>query len=99
MGWFNARLKNLRGAQKRLAAKTNPLRRSGSLVVDQRYADQRNAEDVIYLQSLVVSGETKDTFMEKLNSTRRYRMEMLLDKNINLKEQFPYFFTNPELVI
>lgn len=99
MGWFNARLKNLRGAQKRLAAKTNSVRRSGSLVVDQRDADQRNAEDVIYLKSLVVSGETKDTFMEKLNSIRRYRMEMLLDKNINLKEQFPYFFTNPELVI
>lgn len=56
------------------------------------------ANDVIYLKSLVISEQNMDIFIEKLNSTREHRRNMLLDKNVNLKEQFPYFFTNPKTV-
>lgn len=103
VGWLNVRLKNLRGAQKKLTTKRRSGRRSGrtsltSVAADQQSAEQKIADDVIFLKSLVVSNENINIFIEKLNSTRARRMEMLLDKNIHLKEQFPYFFTNIELV-
>lgn len=104
IGWLNVRLKNLRGAQKKMTTKRRSVRHSGrtsriSIAADQQTVDQRIAEDVIFLKSLVVSDENMKIFIEKLNSTRAHRMEMLLDKNIHLKEQFPYFFTHPELII
>lgn len=94
MGWFNARLKNMRGAQKKLTTNNNSNRRSA-----RRSKIPNPSDDVIYLKSLVVSDENMPIFIEKLNSTRGHRMEMLLDKNIHLKEMFPYFFTHPDLVI
>lgn len=103
-GWFNARLKNLREAQKKLnkkATKTS-IRKSStrrvSSAVDQAAIDKAIVDDVIFLKSLVVSDKNMDIFIQKLNFTRIHRNKMLLDKNIHLKEQFPYFFTNPEMV-
>lgn len=97
-GWFNARLKNVRVAQRKLAGSDRTSRRisRASGVTDANYSA---ANDVIYLKSLIVSEENMEIFIEKLNSTRNYRLIMLQDKTVNLKEHFPYFFTNPEMVI
>lgn len=102
-GWLNARLKNLRAAQKKLTNACS-VRRSNTMsrasdANHQQTVKQKMVEDVIFLKSLPVSNENMNIFIEKLNSTRAHRMEMLMDKSIHLKEQFPYFFTNIELVI
>lgn len=55
--------------------------------------------DVLFLKSLIVTDENMPIFAEKLNSTREYRLKLLLDKEIHLKEWFPYFFTHPQLVL
>lgn len=63
-------------------------------VDDESIAEQ----DVQFLKSLIVTDENMSIFAEKLNSTRKYRLKLLLDKGIHLKEWFPYFFTHPQLV-
>lgn len=99
-GWLNIRLKTVRENLRQLnlnAANVslNLLNQSASeSVIDDSVA----ADDVVFLKSLIVSDENMETFWEKLNFTRSYRQKMLLDKNIHLKEQFPYFFTHPEMV-
>lgn len=54
--------------------------------------------DIIFMKSMVINDDVMDLFLQKLNFTRKHRQAMLLDKSIHLKEQFPYFFTNPALV-
>ncbi|XP_055306986.1 uncharacterized protein LOC129571243 [Sitodiplosis mosellana] len=56
-------------------------------------------EDVVFLKSLIVTEENMAIFAEKLNFTREYRLKLLLDKEIHLKEWFPYFFTHPQLIL
>lgn len=95
-GWFNVRLKNIRELQKRLnKSANNQLDKS---VASDNSLEEAATEDILFLKSLVVSEENMHIFLQKLNSTRTHRQKMLLNKEINLKEQFPYFFTNPQLV-
>lgn len=61
-------------------------------------SDEIAADEVRFLKSLPVIEENMDIYIQKLNLTRNYRQKMLLDKEINLKEQFPYFFTHPQMV-
>lgn len=55
-------------------------------------------EDIEILKSTVVSASNLDLIKTKLVSSTRYRLKMLENKSIDLLENFPYFFTNPELV-
>lgn len=51
-----------------------------------------------FLRTCVVTAEQMPIIQQKLISTSTYRRTLFENKNINLLEQFPYFFTNPELV-
>lgn len=56
-------------------------------------------EDVFELKNLIVCSENMETFKEKLKSTYNFRQEMIkTNNNLDLLENFPYFFSNPELV-
>ncbi|XP_031639195.1 uncharacterized protein LOC116351255, partial [Contarinia nasturtii] len=103
-GWMNARLKYVREAQSKLNKSANNV----SLNTSQQVQHITSSDDVdetvaaaevIFLKSLVVSDENMETLLQKLNSTRTYRHKILKDKNIHLKEQFPYFFTHPHLIL
>lgn len=102
-GWLNARLKNVRNVRNKLNRTAN----NSTLNVTANTQDMENvdeiddqtaAKDVIHLKSFDISEFNSELFLQKLNSTRKYRNKMLLDKEIHLKEQFPYFFTQPQLV-
>lgn len=102
-GWLNIRLKTVRENMKQLnlnAANVSMNRSllNQSMAIEEVCDDSVAANDIVFLKSLLVSDENMDTFWEKLNSTRSYRHKMLLDKNTHLKEQFPYFFTRPDMV-
>lgn len=99
-GWINARLTYLRSVQNNLNKSTSnaTLNGSQSHEIVAQTDDETAAAEVLLLKSVVVSEENMETIIEKLNLTRQYRQKMLLDKNMNLKEQFPYLFTDLSLV-
>lgn len=70
-----------------------------SEVLESDQSDQNITEDLEYLKSAIVNADNMDTIRKKLKSTERYRMEMVRDLNVDLLENFPFFFTHPETVI
>lgn len=59
---------------------------------------QNEEEDMDYLKRAVISKNNFASVVEKLNATRKLRQQMLLNKETDLREQFPFFFSHPELV-
>lgn len=98
-GWLNARLKHMRDVQRKLE-KNNA---ENDSIINESQLNESVLEvtaqaDIVFMKSMVISDDKMDILLQKLNSTRKFRQAMVLDKSIHLKEQFPYFFTNPELV-
>lgn len=56
-------------------------------------------DDLDSLKSTVVNKQNVDFIREKLKSTLNYRVEMMRDLSTDLLENFPFFFSNPEMVI
>lgn len=50
------------------------------------------------MKSIVVNDRNIDLIKSKLVLTVEYRTQLLKDKEVNLKEEFPYFFVSPCLV-
>lgn len=103
-GWIVARLKYVRDAQNKLNRSIRNTSISSTALNESHMNNcdktdtETAANDVIFLKSLVMCENNMEVFLEKLNSTREHRAKMLLDKKINLKEAFPYFFTHPQMV-
>lgn len=55
-------------------------------------------EDLQFLKSCVVKKTDPAVVIAKLKSTQNLRETMLRDANIDLRESFPFFLSNPELV-
>lgn len=54
--------------------------------------------DYDYLKTSIVTSENIDIIKAKLVLTHEYRMGLLYNKAIDLRENFPYFFVFPDLV-
>lgn len=54
--------------------------------------------EVRYLRSVMVTDENMDIVKQKLIKTLDYRANMVKDCEIYFRVEFPYFFSNPELV-
>lgn len=54
--------------------------------------------DLFLLKSTVVTEKNMSLLKEVLVKTQKYRMNMLKDTELDLLENFPCFFSNPELV-
>lgn len=57
---------------------------------------QRN--QVRFLKRVVVNNENIEIIKEKMVQTLEYRNKMIKDRNLDFRVEFPYFFSNPELV-
>ncbi|XP_055307444.1 uncharacterized protein LOC129571654 [Sitodiplosis mosellana] len=55
--------------------------------------------EIEYLRSAVVNEVTLPTIKEKLTQTLEYRRLLFRDQNLNLLQEFPYFFHHPELIL
>lgn len=60
--------------------------------------DEKQKEDLDFLKYCVVNDISEDVLIAKLNSTRDLREKIIRDKNTDLRENFPFFFSHPELV-
>lgn len=59
------------------------------------------AEDLQFLKYAVIRDTDKNVILAKLNSTRAHRLAIVRDRggsNSDIRENFPFFFSNPELV-
>lgn len=91
-GFCRIRANNERAASKRIEKFRNslPVFRSNEECV----------ADINALKTIVVCNQNMDEIKEKLVATLEYRLNMI-DQNVELDllETFPYFFTDPSLVI
>lgn len=55
-------------------------------------------DDLLFLKSAVIAQTDLDVVKRKLNTTRSLRADMMQNKNIDLREHFPFFFSHPFLV-
>lgn len=62
------------------------------------YTDIDAEKDVGLLKFTKVTEINMEDIKEKIKLTSKHRRKMLEDMSVDLLEQFPYFFTNPELV-
>lgn len=54
--------------------------------------------DLLFLKHAIIKDQSPVVIREKLESTRKLREEMCDKLDTDYREQFPFFFTNPELV-
>lgn len=72
---------------------------NGSFEASQVEIDwDKQREDLDYLKYCVVNDAMDDTFIQKLNSTREIRKKIMDDQQTDIREHFPFFFVNPNLV-
>lgn len=99
-GFIGAKLKYLRGIERTHLLNEN----QANAVIREVQLDvpevqhHNDEEDFEFLKSCVVNAENMTIIKQKLKSTIEYRVGVMNDQNIEFLEQFPYFFTNPELV-
>lgn len=55
-------------------------------------------DDLFFLRNCVIKNADLNVIISKLNSTRDLRKSMMTNENIDLRESFPFFFTDPKLV-
>lgn len=97
-GWLVNGLKNLRRRNILQGIRTEDDVDVEDAQTRDRYSDIQAAADVKFLKSVKVNDENIQTIKEKIKLTSVYRKNMLNDLCMDLLENFPYFFTNPELV-
>lgn len=61
--------------------------------------DELARNDIEFLKSVTVNEGNMQIIKEKLISSAEYRMRMLKDHHIELRVEYPYFYTYPDLVI
>lgn len=59
---------------------------------------QHSMNDLLWLKTIVVSNANLEEIRTKLKLTRSLRDEMVLRENVELIQEFPFFFTHPLLV-
>lgn len=87
-GWFRRSLNYLKKRQNELNSSNR--QREG----DEEMSDSSTNEkgDMEFLKQVAIHGANLHLIVEKLNSTRILRQRMLLAKETDLRENFPFFF-------
>lgn len=55
-------------------------------------------EDLMFLKNCVIKNTDQKVIVAKLNSTRVHRQEMMRAPKVDLRESFPFFLAEPQLV-
>lgn len=104
MGFLSKKVINEKYAGNQLKRKLNEISAIESEFMNQSEShedadvvSERQRRDVEDLKSKYVASDICE-IKEKLKSTLPFRSKILENKDLDLKEYFPYFFTNPELV-
>lgn len=54
--------------------------------------------DLLFLKTAVINRENLDSVKQKLKATLDHRLRMMDNKEMDLMENFPFFFSHPQLV-
>lgn len=60
--------------------------------------ESKITDDLSFLKTTVVTIESLPLIKEKLINTQKYRVDLLKDHELDLLENVPFFFSNPDLV-
>lgn len=94
-GWLTRRLNYIKVCKKNLADATELAEQS----LNESTESLDNAKrDLEWLKTNLIRKSDRNDLIKKLNSTRELRKEMLKATETDLREQFPFFFAEPELV-
>lgn len=97
-GFIGTQLKYLRGRKNKQIAKENvPIPNASIQEVDENET-ATIADKLSYLKYTIIDKNNMEIIKEHIRATAIYRYNMLMDKNIDLLENFPFFFTHPALV-
>lgn len=88
-GYFKNRLKYLRD-------KCSIADRMEQITISENVSNPE--EDLLFLKNCVVKNIERQIIIDKLNSTRKHRKEMLRAPETDIRTSFPFFLSNPELV-
>lgn len=81
-----------------------------AMTIDDGTADSGNEHDIyseadaiadlnILKRSVINDTTDMEMIKEKLNATRQYRLDLMKRHETDVREQFPFFFSHPNLVI
>lgn len=64
------------------------------------YNEEEAKADLNLLKRFVFNDSTNmEMVKEKLNATRQYRLNLMKVNGTDIREQFPFFFSHPNLVV
>lgn len=61
--------------------------------------EDANADLTILKRTVINQATDMEMIKEKLNATRKYRLNLMENNETDIREQFPFFFSHPSLVI
>lgn len=93
-GWLTRRLNYIKLCKKNLAHAEADMSMNQSVQITPENPEQ----DFEWLKSNLIKKSDREELIKKLNSTRELRKNMLNATETDLREQFPFFFAEPELV-
>lgn len=96
-------MKNNRTAEKKRTSSESSgdsyVESSGDEITDEISTEDTRAKEMFEeLKSMIVSDANRPEIEKYLKRCRQYRSSLLKNKETDLLECFPYFFSNPELV-
>lgn len=98
-GWINRRLTYMKECQKNNERHAINLNENNNNRSENQNICDKNAEtDLEHLKKMLIRDCNITEAVEKLNSTRKYRKVLALDKNMDLRQKFPFLLSNPKLV-
>lgn len=97
-GWINRRLTYIKDCQKNIEKQARG-GKSNITPLAVTAIDQEQVEsDLECLKRLVIRNCNITDAIEKLNSTRKYRKVLMANTQTDLRQKFPFFLSNPDLV-
>lgn len=87
------RFRYLRNKDKKTSSPVN-----GELQSSVNEQPEFSPDDLLYLKTTLISDSNIGEVRKRLEKTRKKRDEMVKDEETDLLEQFPFFFTCPQLV-
>lgn len=99
-GWINRRLLYMKECQKNIDKHVRSNNNNNNDAhQNQNDMCEKNAESELEaLKRMLIRDCNITEAVEKLNSTRKYRKELTLNKDMDLRQKFPFLLSHPKLV-
>lgn len=97
-GWINRRLIYMKDCQKNTEKHARGNENNNTPPVKNANDDEQAKSDMDSLKRMMIRNCNIAEAVDKLNSTRKYRKELMKKTETDLRKNFPFFLSNPNLV-